>query len=380
MIFNIINATIHKLVWLFLIILMAKKIKSNFSLALIISIILHLGLISMLAYSAWHYSSSYNINDNGQQIEAIMVDSNILNKQKQRLKEHEIASQKIKQQQQQIIEKQAQELQEKQLAEQQRLKQLAKESLLASEKQKQEQEAIAKALAEKQKLESEAIKAKEQLEEQKKQALIAKQKAEEEAKLAAQNAKAEKERIEAEKKQAELDKQAALLEAEKVRKEIEKQKQLLEQEQLKAEQVKQEKLKAEQVKQEKLKAEQLAKQKAAEEKQRQKDLNDILGGLTSKAPSSDVNASSADLNQFKSMVMSAISNKFINPKLYQGKNCNLKIQLAPDGLLLNVSAGEGDPALCREAISATRSAIFPKPKNNQLYKEVKNLDINFSPK
>ncbi|WP_082018274.1 cell envelope integrity protein TolA [Frischella perrara] len=370
MIFNIINATIHKLVWLFLIILMAKKIKSNFSLALIISIILHLGLISMLAYSAWHYSSSYNINDNGQQIEAIMVDSNILNKQKQRLKEHEIASQQIKQQQQQIIEKQAQELQEKQLAEQQRLKQLAKESLLASEKQKQEQEAIAKALAEKQKLESEAIKAKEQLEEQKKQALIAKQKAEEEAKLAAQNAKAEKERIEAEKKQAELDKQAALLEAEKVKKEIEKQKQLLEQEQLKAEQVKQEKLKAEQ----------LAKQKAAEEKQRQKDLNDILGGLTSKAPSSDVNASSADLNQFKSMVMSAISNKFINPKLYQGKNCNLKIQLAPDGLLLNVSAGEGDPALCREAISATRSAIFPKPKNNQLYKEVKNLDINFSPK
>ena len=347
---------------------MVNNIKSNFSLALVISIIFHLGLIFMLAYSAWHYSSSYT--DSGQQIDAMMVDTSIIANQKQRQIEHDLTSQQIKQQQQQLIEQQAQELQQKQLAEQQRLKQLAKESLMAIEKQKQEQEAIAKALAEKQKLENEALKAKAQLEEQQKQALLAKQKADEEAKLLAQRAIEEKQKIEAEKKQAELAKQAALLEAEKVKKEVENQKQLLEQE----------RLKAEKAQQEKIKAEELAKQKAADEKRKQQELNDILGSLTSKAPKAETSVSSAELNQFKQMVMSAISNKFINPSLYQGKNCILKIQLAPDGLLLNVSSIDGDPTLCREAISATKLAVFPKPKNNLLYKEVKNLQINFIPK
>lgn len=342
---------------------MAKKIKTNFSLALIVSIVFHIGLVFFLGYNAWHVSSSLNYKGNGQSIAAIMIDSNIVSRQNQRELDHQSTSQAVKKQQQQQIEKQAQELQEKQLAEQQRLKQLAKENLLAAEKRKQEQEALTKTLAEKKRLEEEALKAKQQLEQQQKQALLDKQKAEDEVKLLKQNALQEQQKIE-------LEKQAALLEAEKIKQEIEDKKKLLEQQ----------RQQEEKIRQEKIRSEQLAKQAAENEKKQQQELNDILGGLTSKAPKSDSGASSAEINQFQQLVMNAISNKFINPNLYKGKNCILKIQLAADGLLLNVSSGDGDPALCREAISATKLAVFPKPKNNQIYQAVKNLEINFKPK
>lgn len=349
---------------------MSRKTDSRFSLALIISIILHIGLIAVLGYSAWQYSSPYSGDPNSQSMDAIMIDSKIMTEQYQRQLQHQLSSQQTKQQQQQQIERQAKELQEKQLAEQQRLKELEKERLLALEKQKQDQEAIAKTLAEKQRVEQEAKKAQAELEEQQKQALIAKQKADEQAKLQAQKELEEKQRIEKERKQAELAKQKALEEAEKAKQEAEKQKQILEQERLKVEKERQEKLKAEQE----------AKQKASEDAKRQQALDDILGGLTSNVPQSQRGVSTAELDQFRSQVHNAITNKFINPSLYSGKNCVLKIQLAPDGLLLNVSAEEGDPTLCREAISATKLAVFPKPKSNLLYQQVKNLTIDFRPR
>jgi len=349
---------------------MAKKINSRFSLALTTSIVLHIGLIAVLGYSAWQYSSPYSGDVKGELIDAIMIDSSIMSEQYQRQLQHQLTSQQVKQKQQQQIEQQAKELQQKQLAEQQRLKELEKERLLAIEKQKQEADAIAKAQAEKQRIQQEAEKAKAELEAQQKQALIAKQKADEEAKLRAQKELEERQRLEKERKEAELAKQQAVAEAEKAKQEAEKQKQLLEQQRLNAEKEKQEKLKAEQD----------AKQKALDEQKQQQALNDILGGLTSNVPPSQQGVSTAELNQFKSQIHNAISNKFINPKLYSGKNCVLKIQLAPDGLLLNVTAEEGDATLCREAISATKLASFPKPKNNQLYQQVKNLTIDFRPK
>ncbi|WP_392562746.1 cell envelope integrity protein TolA [Orbus sturtevantii] len=281
----------------------------------------------MLAYSAWHYSSIDRGNAQSQSIEAIMVDSNIMSEQYQRQLQHRVSSQQVKQQQQAQIEKQAQDLQQQQLAEQQRLKTLEKERLLAVDKQRQQEE-----------------KAKMELKEQQEQALIAKQ-------------------------QAELATQKALAEAEQARQEVEKQKQQLEQQRLKVEQENQKKQKAAQE----------AKRKAAEEKQQREALDDILGGLTSNVPKSQQGVSTADFEQFKSQINNAISNKFINPKLYSGKNCVLAIEIASDGLLLSVTAKEGDPILCREAISATKLATLPKAKNSQLYQRVKSLEIDFRP-
>ncbi|WP_392560249.1 cell envelope integrity protein TolA [Orbus mooreae] len=306
---------------------MPKKINSRFSRALTTSIVLHIVLIAVLGYSAWQYvSPSAANNSQGESIDAIMVDSAIMTQQYQRQVQHQLSSQQVKQQLQQQIEKQAQALQQ-QLAEQQRLKELEKEKLLAIEKQKQETDAAAKALAEKQ-------------------------------------------RIEAERQKAEQEKQKALAEAEKVKLEAEKQKKVLEQERLKAEKEKQDKLKAQQE----------AKQKALDEQQKQRDLDDILGGLTSSVPKSQQGVSTGELDQFRSQITNAISNKFINPKLYSGKNCVLKIKIASDGLLLKVDAQGGDPTLCREAISATNAATFPKPKSDQLYQQVKEMTIDFRPK
>ncbi|WP_170143345.1 cell envelope integrity protein TolA [Orbus hercynius] len=349
---------------------MPKNTNSKFSFALITSILLHVILIAVLSYSAWQSVSLSENNPQGESIDAIMIDTNIISEQYQRQLQHQLDSKQVKQQQQAQIEKQAQVLQQNQLAEQQRLKELEKQRLLAVEKQQQEQDAIANALAEKQKIQQDAEKARAQLEEQQKQALIAKQKADDEAKLRAEKERQDKQRIESERQKAEQEKQQALAEAEKAKQEAEKQKQILEQERLKVEKNKQEKLRIAQE----------AKQKAQEELQRQQAVNDLLGGLTSSVPKSQQGVSNGELDQFKSQIHNAISNKFINPKLYNGKNCVLKIQLASDGFLINVTAQEGDGALCREAISATKLAKFPKPKNDEIYQKVKNLTIDFSPK
>lgn len=136
---------------------------------------------------------------------------------------------------------------------------------------------------------------------------------------------------------------------------------------------------------EKAAKEKAAKRKAAESAKNDKVINDLLGGLTSSKPNSSGKTASrkgvsdGELNKYQSLVKNAISNKFINPnKLYSGKVCYLKIQIAPDGLLLDVVAQGGDPALCREAISATKLAIIPKP-SSAFYDEVKIMNIEFQP-
>ncbi|WP_334327535.1 cell envelope integrity protein TolA, partial [Gilliamella apicola] len=132
-----------------------------------------------------------------------------------------------------------------------------------------------------------------------------------------------------------------------------------------------------------------AKQRA-EQAKKDKAINDLLGGLTSGEPNSPSNQNGAaasrkgssdnELAKYKALVTNAISNKFINPaNVYSGKSCVLQIQIAPDGLLLNVSSGGGDSALCREAVAATKLATIPKPASG-LYDEVKNMIVEFQPK
>ena len=145
-----------------------------------------------------------------------------------------------------------------------------------------------------------------------------------------------------------------------------------------------EKAAAEKAAAEKAAAEKKAKQKA-EQAKKDKALNDLLGGLTSGTPSSGEVASrkgvsDGELDKYKSLVQNAISNKFINPpNVYRGKTCELQIQIAPDGLLLNVTSKGGDADLCREALAATKLAAIPKPASS-LYNEVKTMNIEFQPK
>ncbi|OCG28157.1 protein TolA [Gilliamella sp. wkB108] len=135
------------------------------------------------------------------------------------------------------------------------------------------------------------------------------------------------------------------------------------------------------------KKEEAKKAKKAEELKKQKQVDKILGGLTSGTPNTSSGSSASrkgvsngELGKYNTLVKNAISNKFSNPnKLYSGRHCVLEIQIASDGFLIDVKSKGGDEALCREAISATKATVIPKPSSS-IYDEVKTMIIDFQPK
>ncbi|URJ28947.1 cell envelope integrity protein TolA [Blochmannia endosymbiont of Camponotus sp. C-046] len=86
-----------------------------------------------------------------------------------------------------------------------------------------------------------------------------------------------------------------------------------------------------------------------------------------------------EINTYKCMISESIQKKFYNSSHYTGKQCNLHIQLAPDGTLLSVTAISGDYELCQAAIIAAKLAKIPKPPNLGIYEIFKNTILNFSP-
>ena len=305
---------------------MSNKLNSKLSLPVIISILLHGILIIALGYKFVSDTGENYGSINGNSIDAIMIDPSVMTEQYQRQLQTQVNQQKADQKSQELLDKQIKELAEKAEAEKAAAEKAAAEKA-AAEKAAAEKAAAEKAAAEKAAAEKAAAE-----------------------KAAAEKAAAEKAAAE----KAAAEKAAA------------------------------EKAAAEKAAAEKAAAEKKAKQKA-EQAKKDKALNDLLGGLTSGTPSSGGAASrkgvsDGELDKYKSLVQNAISNKFINPpNVYRGKTCELQIQIAPDGLLLNVTSKGGDADLCREALAATKLAVIPKPASS-LYNEVKTMNIEFQPK
>ncbi|WP_320411917.1 cell envelope integrity protein TolA [Blochmannia endosymbiont of Camponotus sp.] len=86
-----------------------------------------------------------------------------------------------------------------------------------------------------------------------------------------------------------------------------------------------------------------------------------------------------EINIYKRMISESIQQKFYNFSHYVGKQCNLRIKLAPDGTLLSVTAISGDYDLCQAAVIAAKLAKIPKPPNSDIYEIFKNTILNFSP-
>ena len=350
---------------------------SKLSIPIVISIILHLILIVVLGYQAIQNIDGVNYGrETGNSIDAIMIDPSVMTDQYQRqLKTKESQQQADRKREQQLAD-QAKELQERQLAEQQHLKDLTKERIkLAEQLKQQEEERIAAEKAAAEKAAAEKAAAEKAAAEK-----VAAEKAAAE-KAAAEKAAAEKaaaEKAAAEKAAAE---KAAAEKAAAEKAAAEK---------AAAEKAAAEKAAAEKAAAERKAAEAKKAKQRAEQAKKDKAINDLLGGLTAGAPNSPSNQNGAaasrkgssddELAKYKALVTNAISNKFINPaNVYSGKSCVLQIQIAPDGLLLNVSSGGGDSALCREAVAATKLATIPKPASG-LYDEVKNMIVEFQPK
>ena len=337
---------------------MSSKLNSKLSLSFIISIILHGLLIFVLAYQFVPNDNGQNYgNINGNSIDAVMIDPSVMTEDFQRQLQSQINQKKEEQL------RQAKELAEKAAAEKAAAEKAAAEKA-AAEKAAAEKAAAEKAAAEKAAAEKAAAE----------KAAAEKAAAEKAAaeKAAAEKAAAEKaaaEKVAAEKAAAE--KAAA--------------------EKAAAEKAAAEKTAAEKAAAEKAAAEKAAAAKKAalakkaEQAKKDKALDDLLGGLisgsesTSGGSASRKGVSDGELNKYKSLVQNAISNKFVNPpNVYRGKTCELQIQIAPDGLLLNVIQKGGDADLCREALAATKLAAIPKPASN-LYSEVKTMSIDFQP-
>lgn len=337
---------------------MSKKSNSKFSLAIILSILFHVLLIIFLCYKAIQDDSDNYGTVNGQSIDAIMVDPSIISEQYKRQSQSQKNQQQLRQQVDEQITKQNQLLQQKQLEQQQYLKDLEKERLKLAEKLKQEQ------------LEAEKKAAQEKLEAEKRAAEEKAAREKQEAEKRAAEEKAAREKKEAEKRVAEEKAAREKLEAEK---------------RAAAEKAAREKQEAEKkaaeekaAREKKEASKRAAQQKAANDKA----VNDLLGELTtggSSVPATRKGVSNGELDKYKFLVKTAISNKFINPnRLYVGQRCQLQIQIAPDGLLLDHKVLSGDDALCREAVAATLLAVIPEP-SQILYPEVKKMIINFEP-
>lgn len=352
---------------------MFKKSNSKLSLAIIVSIVLHVILIIILCYKVMQDDSNSYGDINGQSLNAIMVDPSIMVEQRQRQSQSQINQQRLREQIDDQINKQTEALQQKQLEQQQLLKKLEMERLKLDEKMKQDQ-------LEAERLEAERKK-QEQLEaDRKKEAERIEAERKKQEQLEAERKK-EAERIEAERKKQEQLEAERKKEAERIEAEKKKQEQLEAERKKEAERLEAEKKAA----QEKAKKEkQLAKQRA-EAAKNEKAVNDLLGGLTSGKPNSSNSPASSKGNsneakdKFINSVRTAISNKFINPnKLYAGKSCNLEILIAPDGLILSLKVLGGDEPLCREAVAAAKLAHMPIP-SQELYNEVKLMKINYTP-
>ncbi|EEG84078.1 hypothetical protein PROPEN_04852 [Proteus penneri ATCC 35198] len=89
-------------------------------------------------------------------------------------------------------------------------------------------------------------------------------------------------------------------------------------------------------------------------------------------------ANNAGVATYIGQVKTAIEQKFIDPELYKGRTCELKVSIAPDGLLISAKVVGGDPSLCQVALRAANTAKLPKPPKD-VYEQVKSSVIEFKP-
>ncbi|HCH51488.1 MAG TPA: cell envelope integrity protein TolA [Proteus sp.] len=350
-----------------------KPIRSKLSGSVILSTVLHLLAVALLIWGSltqkWDLGGGGG--EGGQVVDAIMVDPNAVVQQYNQQKTQQASVQKAEQERKERAEQQEDELRQQQQKEQERLKTLEVERLQAkeaAEAQRRESAAAAAKAKEEQKVAEEAAaQAKTERDRILKEQADAKAKAEAEAKKQAELAKQKADEAKA---KAQADAKAKAEADAKAKAEAD--------------------AKAKAAAEAKAKAAADAKAKAAAAQQ-SKTVDSLLDGLVSdgnnkqsgasamgQGGSNRTGANGEGIDRYKGQVQSAIQQKFIDPELYKGKTCELKVSIAPDGLLISAKAVGGDPALCQVALRAANTAKLPKPPKD-IYEEVKSPVIEFKP-
>ena len=86
---------------------------------------------------------------------------------------------------------------------------------------------------------------------------------------------------------------------------------------------------------------------------------------------------SEEIRQYAIQVRKAIEEQLKDASKYSGKECSLRMYMAPNGLLLQVKRESGDPDLCREAMNAVKNADIPSPPSSGVYKAFRNGVLDF---
>ncbi|QPS88207.1 cell envelope integrity protein TolA [Serratia plymuthica] len=89
-------------------------------------------------------------------------------------------------------------------------------------------------------------------------------------------------------------------------------------------------------------------------------------------------ASGEDISRYQSAFQSAIGANLNTALLdrYKGKVCTIKLSVARDGKLLNVTSQGGDPDFCGQLITRIRSARIPVPPNDETWNVFKNASVD----
>ena len=132
------------------------------------------------------------------------------------------------------------------------------------------------------------------------------------------------------------------------------------------------------------KAELARKQKLKEQQDAKRLEEELFSDLdTPNANDSQNNPSASgspgETDAYQGLIVATIQRYWLVDQTMFGKECQLKVQLAPDGLVVSVGGGQGDSAVCRASIAAiNRIEKFPAPPKG-IYESAKNLSLTLQP-
>lgn len=351
--------------------------KASYSLAAVISIVLHAGLLAILGLSVTSTPLKPTPQPQHKAIEAVVVNSKAVQQQVERIKKVQQDKLAKERQRQREAEARIKKLnQERKQKERDIAKAKAAQKKAEQAAKRAESKRIAK---EKERVKAEAAAAK--AEQQRKKNVAQRKKAEAAAKKAEQQRK--KKLAEAKKaEQQRAQKVAERKKAEAAAAAAEKKRKVAEQKRKAAEQKERERL-AEIAR--KKKAEQARKrEQAKQEKLLQQQIEAEFGSeLDSEIQQLDAVRNQeiiSEVDEYKLRISSTIQKYILTDDTMKGKSCALDMRLADSGLVLSVSSGTGDKLVCRAAVNAVNKVgSLPMSKDPEVAAQLKNIKLIFEP-
>ncbi|MGF1686629.1 cell envelope integrity protein TolA [Photobacterium japonica] len=350
---------------------------NNYTAAIIISLLLHGLLVAALL---WGTDFSMNKSPTaGNTIKAVVVDPALVNQQAQRIRQQREAAKQAEQDRLRRLERQAESLEKQRQEEERRLRQLKADKLKAekatreAEKERQRVAQERKVAAEEKRKADEAARvAREQAAKAEADRKV-KQEAARKAEVERQKQVAEQRKAEEAKRQAEAAKRKAQEDAKRA-----------EEERL-AKVAAKKKAEAEARKAEAARKEAERKAAEARELQRQQEaaLNDMFAGLeaeTEQRGGAKGQFIADETARYGAIFKGMIEQNLLVEQSFIGKQCQIRMRLSANGLLLDAFEDGGDSNLCRAAKAAVvKVSQFPMPDDPAVVEKLRDIRLIVSP-